>query len=154
MRPCSQIMIRIDAAVTLMVVRQLREAVHGTRCSHSPSHVVSPCGSGIAPSIVDALFVRVLMLCPPLEPRHVRSAHEGRRAQEHHQLSVERMATAKNLWTDLNTGTPCRILLDCASQMLHFFQSEGLWQACVEQFSQCHFPTGSDDSIFLAIKCF
>lgn len=61
---------------------------------------------------------------------------------------------SQNLWTDLNTGTPCRILLDCASQMLHFFQSEGLWQACVEQFSQCHFPTGSDDSIFLAIKCF
>lgn len=49
----------------------------------------------VVPSIVDALFVRVLMLFPPLEPRHVRSAHEGRWAQEHHQLSVERMATAK-----------------------------------------------------------
>ena len=57
-----------------------------------------------------------------------------------------------NKWEDIlcswigriNTGKPslfCCALLYCASQVLHFLQIEGLWQSCVEQVCQNHFPT-------------
>ena len=47
----------------------------------------------------------------------------------------------KSTWTDMTyIGIPCTIALNWASQMLPLSQFEGLWQPCIEQVYQYHFP--------------
>ena len=63
-----------------------------------------------------------------------------------HQAFYSQHTPTENTHTHTHTHTHtelvlfCCTLLCCASQIWHFLQVEGLWQLCVKQVYQHHFP--------------